>query len=195
MANSKGFTLIEMIISITILGITMALAYAALRVATSTTMKVGAEQEKVEELRTTDSFLRHYLSQATDNGASGVSFLGQRDGLTFYSTVPLRSLGGGRKYRFRLFQEDNGAEETRLMLSYAPADEVTDDEPEKQVLATYAGQIRFSYLDAAAGVAENIWQDAWQQTGLPFLVKVRARNGSSLDWPEQVVPLRYAGWK
>lgn len=193
LAKSKGFTLIEMVIAITILGITMALAYAALHVANRTISSVAKVQSDVEALRSTYFLLARHLSQASNRGLENARFQGRRNGLTFYSVVPMRALGGGRVYRFRLYQKQASDSLKELVLTYSPADPSHGGEQSSQVLAQFEGHLRFSYLAQSNDDVNESWQDSWNRSGLPQLVKLQLVDDAALFWPEQVVQLHYAG--
>ena len=182
-----------MIIAITILGITMALAYAALHVANRTIKSVAGVQSEVEALRTTNFLLKRHLSQSSNRNLEDGGFQGDRDELTFFTEIPMRAYGGGRVYRFRLHQRRISEIHQRLMLTYAPVELSPGDESATQVLAEFEGDIRFSYLSSLNDDGEAVWQDAWMQAGLPQLVKLQLVNDDSVFWPEQVIQLRYAG--
>jgi len=192
LAKQNGFTLVEMVIAITILGVTMALAYAALHVVNRTMSSVSRVQTEVEALRTSYFVLSRHLSQARNQDLQGQSFQGYNDQLTFYSSVPMRALGGGRIYRFQLYQKYLADDVTQLLLSYASTGEQLDNDATTQVLAQYSGHAYFSYYADSQDETGEQWQDSWFQPGLPQLVRLRLDDNASAPWPEQVVRLRYA---
>jgi general secretion pathway protein J len=189
----EGFTLIEMVIAITLLGITMALAYAALAVANQTTTRVAKVQSEVEALRTTYFFLKRHLSQASNQGVSGGNFFGSTDQLSFYAAVPMRAMGGAKPYRFTLYQQAKNDSLNQLMLSYAPVSEEMIEAQRSQVLAEYSGKLEFSYFSGNADDSDAQWLDNWSGAGLPQLVKLKPAEDASLSWPEQVIQMQYAG--
>jgi len=190
MNNYRGFTLIELIVAITILGLVMALAYAAFHVANRSMSSVSLVQQDVEELRTLNNILTRHLSRSS-NQISEVLFRGENDELSFSAMVPIRATGGGRPYHFRLFQKQAG-ELTQLLLTYSDGGLSNEEKATSLLLAEYEGNIRFFYLTSPADTAEDLWQESWHSYRLPFLVKLQL-DDSSKFWPEQVVQLRYAG--
>ena len=85
MVKQKAFTLIEMVIAITILGVTLALAYASLHVANRSMHAVANVQAEVEALRATYFLLNRHLSQADNRTAMDVSFNGEQDEISFFA--------------------------------------------------------------------------------------------------------------
>ena len=189
MDSNKGFTLVEMIVAITILGLVMALAYAAFHVANRSMSSVSRVQQDTEELRTINNILTQHLSRAS-NQITDVLFLGESNELSFSAMVPIRATGGGRPYHFHLYQKQTG-EMTQLLLTYKAADFTNEEETTTLSLAEYKGNIRFFYLTSSADNAEEQWQESWRSYRLPVLVKLQF-DDSSTFWPQQVVRLRYA---
>ena len=194
MVKDKGFTLIEMIVAITLLGICMVLAYAALHVANRSIVATEKLHTDMEALRATYSVLYQQLSQASNKGLKVPGFRGRSRTLRFISTVPTRAIGGGRKYRFHLYQETSDNQLTRLILSYEPVETINEDEQAvKQVLAEFKGHVEFLYHSGQMTSSGDPWVDSWSRNDVPHLVKLTLVGEPEFKWPEQVVELHYAG--
>lgn len=191
MIRQKGFTLVEMIVAITILGLTMALAYAALHVANRTMSTVSVVQSDVEALRTTYHVLKHHLSSSTVSDSGGV-FRGQQTALTFFAPVPMRALGGGSLYRFHLHQKNIDGSQNQLLLTYSPVSQQGEDKETTQVLAVLNGTIKFTYRGDFLDMSEESWQESWVRPNMPQLVRLQLIGDSKAFWPEQVIQLHHA---
>ena len=191
-AGQKGFTLVEMIIAITILGLTMALAYAALHVVNRTMSTVSVVQSDVEALRTTYHVLRHHLARSTTPDDK-TTFRGQENSLTFFAPVPMRALGGGSLYRFYLHQKINQQSQNQLLLTYSSVDLQGEGKATTQVLAVLNGTLKFTYMADFSEISEGSWRNSWGSGNLPHLVRLQLISDSNEFWPEQVIQLHHAG--
>lgn len=194
MVSQKGFTLVEMIVAVTVLGICMVLAYAAIHVANRSIVATGKLHADVDSLRAIYSVLNKQLSQASNKGLKVTGFQGESNSLKFVSRVPIRAIDGGEKYRFYLYQEPSANELTRLMLSYEPIENMeTDKQLVNLMLAEFNGHVEFSYHSGNIIPSGDAWEESWIGNGLPHLVKLKLVGEPDLIWPEQVVELYYAG--
>lgn len=198
----RGFTLIEMVIAITILSIMMILAYATLRTGSNSWAAVNVVHDEIEEFRVAHRFLRRQIAQARLQAMPAAEeaeplFVGNPNELDFVAPLSIRQTVSPL-YRFRLRFEPS-AEGTRLLLEYAPyiADTSGTDDAAKTdstVLATGLVEGNLMYFGSETVGGEREWMDEWSiPDRLPLLVKVRMNGDQRKRWPELVVPVYRAG--
>lgn len=198
----RGFTLIEMVIAITILSIMMVLAYATLRTGSHSWAAVNQVHDDVEELRITHRFLRRQIALAEQRKDPVVEeaeplFEGKTDAVDFVAPLSIRQTAR-QLYRFQLRFEPAG-DASRLVLDYSPyiPDPVGISDAEdtnSTILASGLAEGSFLYFGSETLGGERQWMDEWSITDrLPHLVKVRLVGDQGKPWPELVVSIHRAG--
>ncbi len=71
--RGRGFTLVELLVVISLLSLVMLAMASALRTTAQTEERVDARLRKVDDLRTTDGFLRSVLGRVSMRTASSAS--------------------------------------------------------------------------------------------------------------------------
>lgn len=123
---SRGFTLLELLVVMSLLSIIMVGLTSALRTMAQTETKIDRRLEQLEETRVVRAFLLQTLGRVSAQkmdapGATGktmVPFEATADSLMWVGIMPARAHLGGR-YFFRLAMEDTGTEKA-LVLRFAP---------------------------------------------------------------------------
>lgn len=204
----QGFTLMEVLLAITLLGIIMVLAYQGLRTGAATAASGEEAIERVNRLRLTQEFVRGQISRAQpipfeqDETIGGVVFEGGPEALRFAGPMPgYLSFGGPYVQTLALVNGDDGVElifEHRV-LTYGPDADAPPEEDEREPVTLISGlkDARFSYL--APPESENgepEWVEEWNLTeSLPLLVRLEGefREGRNLAWPLLAVAPRVDG--
>jgi prepilin-type N-terminal cleavage/methylation domain-containing protein len=175
--RSKGFTLVELLISITILSLVIGLASYAFSLFSRhfETPRRGF-QGAVAELQRLDLVVRA-LGDAipwavkTDGNRFGLYFLGREEGLTLVSASPVFSTGAPAV--IRVFREPAGNNRWRLVYEEASLATVmlqaaNQELPfsKRMIVATNLPSLRFSYFgwssaDARAIAADSGLQAEW----------------------------------
>ena len=204
-----GFTLLELLAAMTLLGLLTALLFGGVRFGT----RVWAEGERgltqLEEVQAARGVLRRVLSQAVPHVGEQptmqlVLFHGAARRIDLIGPAPARSMRGAL-YRIRLY-EDRSLGRSRLMLAWRPAEDILDlpldtrfEEDETAVLLDGIADLRFSYFGLAtddfAGAAE--WHTEWrQQPELPerIALAVRFPGGDTRFWVDLVVAPMIDAW-
>ena len=203
--GQRGFTLIEILVAMTLLGVVMVLLFGGLRLGTRVWESGDESVEELARLEVVQGFIRRHLSQAyplvvsDSRGERRISFVGRSDTLEFTTLMPAH-LGAGGLHRLVLSVAADGADGAgkRLVLRrrlFEPGVEVplgrpgAEDEHESVLLEHISGAA-FSYYGATEADEEPAWRDAWEDApSPPLLVRlgVTFPKGDRRYWPELVV--------
>lgn len=196
--RQKGFTLVELLIGMVLLGLIFTLLFGGLRLG-SRSWDGGAERaEASAQLRAVQGFLRRKLGQALpltwQTGAgTRLAFEGTPETLKFAAPLSAHA-GGGGLYLLGLALEQ-GETGQRLILKRAPADHEAADfsaleQGEQSVLAEQVKSMAVAYFGAASAGEAPEWQDRWEDTQrLPLLVRIRVELDGGRIWPDFVAPI------
>ena len=195
--NARGFTLLEVLLAMTLLAAGLALAFALLRTATAVGTRGEVLAQRNEAIRAAQGFLRQRLVSALPmayarNAESNqeIRFSGDATQMNFVADLP-DYLGRGGPYLHRIaYVED----EHRLAVSFAVVqagqafEEASPRPPEP--LAEGLRSLRFRYRGPDADGRLGPWQQEWKAVDrLPLLVSMQAQDDQGRDWPEMVVAL------
>lgn len=197
-AQSRGFTLVELLVVISLLSLVMLAMASALRTTAQTEERVDARLRKVDDLRTTDGFLRSVLGRISLRKRPGITnfnespyyFFGGPQEMAWVGVMPARYGVGGRFF-LRLGLEDGPAGQS-LVLRYLPFVDspVLPDwgRAESYVLVPAISGFELRYEDASPEPPQ--WGAPWTIADrLPQRVSVLIRTATDA-WPEIVVPMR-----
>ncbi len=205
-ASSHGFTLLELLVVMSLLSIIMVGLGLALRGMAQTEDRVDKKIERTAEIRVVRHFVQttlHRVSGLTIDlpnapGQQTVPFQATPDSLTWVGILPARPDVGGKHF-FRLSLED-GPQGSQLTLRYAPWNPnfVLPDwsSTESRVLAK---QVQ-TFSVQAQGLPPDLndttkpwpqgWQDGWPVTdALPERLRLIVSDAQGA-WPGWVLPLQ-----
>jgi general secretion pathway protein J len=202
-ARQRGFTLLELLVAITLLGVLMAALFGALRLG-ARVWETGEDRlDASARVQVVQDFLRQQLGQTVpltaitdDPRASGAMlFAGEREGLRFVSLLPAH-LGGGASLLELALRQPASDEPGDLVLRMRPLD-LTGDRlapaaMEERVLIAGIESLELAYFGAERPAAVPVWWQEWQdQRSLPSLVRMRVGfpQGDRRRWPELIVGL------
>lgn len=205
-ARGRGFTLLELMLALTLLALLMAGAWAGVSTASRALDRGEDLIDRTNTIRVAQEFLRRELSQALalpieQDPATGESvlFAGASDEVTFVAPMPgYLGRGGAYVQRLRLEQQDGDLRLTfrHVLLNGYDADDRPLDDPDLEpvVLLDRIADARFSYraLDDQGELED--WTDEWDTRGrTPLLVRLEIEflPESRMRWPELVIPLRF----
>lgn len=195
--REAGFTLLELLVALTLLALIVALLFGGMRFGTRAWEAANERIDRSSELQVVQSFIRSQLGQAHPVALSGdrskIAFQGTPEGVTFAAPMPAHlSLGG---FYLLSFHAEDGAKGRRLVLSWRlfdPKDEeLASGEPEETtVLIDRISEVEFSYFGSSDPEDEPEWRDRWEgEESLPSLVRLRVAfaEGDERSWPDLVI--------
>ncbi len=208
MRRNSGFTLVELLLAVTLLSILLALTYGGLQAATRTTDRGQKILEESGRLRMAHQFVRKQINQAIPLGfnqqedtASAMGeppltevFAGRPDSIRFVGPMPgYLGFGGPQVQELNIIDGENGQE---LVLSHALLQGFEDaslDERAPIVLIDHIASAEFSFLarDEEGEVAG--WVTDWEETAkLPLAVAldIQFEEGAYTDWPLLVAAVK-----
>lgn len=167
--TSNGFTLLELLVSITILSLIITISYSALRMGTrswdASIVKIEANTKKRSALALIKNKIEHIYPIVWNVDARQVlAFEGSEDSLRFIAPSPQgRELGEYFEY---LFIANRNQSETSLELYFEPhypgTDEftVSDSSPYREILSQL-NSARFSYFGKPDMNSQEDWYTEW----------------------------------
>ena len=201
-ADADGFTLLELLVAISLLGIVLAMAAGGLRFGLTAWEKGDNIQQRSSELRSSQHLLRRLIEQLypalnrTNSGYNAVLFVGEPSEIIFVGPPPAQLSPPGT-YRIRVAIKQQ-ADSRTLTLSWHRMEpdrsDFTASEPEETVaLINHIADASFSYYGIIAQDTVATWHDHWiDQRSAPLLieVKVQYQNGDKRLWPILIVAPR-----
>ncbi|HCK80860.1 MAG TPA: prepilin-type N-terminal cleavage/methylation domain-containing protein [Candidatus Competibacter sp.] len=192
--GQAGFTLLELVVAITLLGLLLVVLYSGLRLGLNGTDSGERRAEATNRLRLVQEFLRRQLVQSMtvrtndQQGNRVVVFSGQADGIEFVAPL-LTQLGQGGLYRIRL-----GASDGRLWMRWRlyRADEGPAGGQEREtVLLDGVTGVEWGYFGPERDDDQQPprWRADWSNTERrPLLVRLNLTRPGE-PWPDLVVAL------
>ncbi len=199
--HAAGFTLIEVMLAITLVALIMAMAYGGFRASIRATTSGEELIEETNRLRVTHQFVRTQLSQALalviEDEASDdepVRFEGEQQRVRFVAPMPgYLSYGGPYVQQFSLERGNNGLDlvfSFAMLNGYLPGD-LEDSDPVTLLEGLREGGFFFLGLDEDDQAP--YWADFWDKPAdLPLAVGLNLDldRDRGLAWPELVTPVR-----
>ncbi len=198
----NGFTLIEVLIAMTLLSVMVVLLFSSLRIAAESW---NAGETKVAEVNTKavvyQFFKRHLTTirplpmldnQQNYQPENQQAFQGLPQSLRFVAGLPAASARKGLQlFQIALDPSNNST----LLVTLTPYRETDPDvvlEPVKpEVLLEHVAGLKFSYFGKIEDIAEAQWRDEWRVADRPpSLIKVSIQLEDGSFWPDMVFPLK-----
>ena len=172
-AESAGFTLLELMIALTLTGLLSLVAYTALSLSLKAMRHGQAAADQVQELRVSQTILARSLSSAANGSLDKKRyFIGNAREMRFFTPVPLEAYNMGGIYHWRVLAGRD--ESNQLVLAVEQARNVNwFRDPAgvelSQILMVNLASLRFTY---GRGDEEYESWDAAKARGLPDWVRV-----------------------
>jgi general secretion pathway protein J len=188
----KGFTIVEVVVALTLLSLLMLAVLTALRTFAQTQGRIDAVVERNDELRIVSNFLRNHVAQALPlqlvgapdvSARYGVFFVGQTSELVWVAPF-VGGLSAGGLHVMRLSRNGDV-----LQLQLAPYSGLESWPDWSRVAAFPLLEQVSAFSIAYRGVGGNQWGDEWLG-GLmtPRAVRLRIAVAQRF-WPDLIVRL------
>ena len=200
--SESGFTLVELLLAITLLGILMGLTYGGLKVATRATASGQVQLAESGKVRITHQFIRRQLHQmqplpfdiSDDINETRVVFEGSAKRIQFVAPMPgYLGQGGPQVQTLELV---NGADGLDLLFNHQLLQGYDSDlmiEREPIVLLEAVQQASFEFLAANDDGELAGWTSSWDTPGiLPLAVRLDFDLGAAQRsvWPLLVTSVK-----
>ena len=190
LSPENGFTLLELLLSISILSVLLVAIYGTLSLSARTWEKGERDIEKLQRERVVMNILSRELKSIfpykvtpseLDTHKEFYAFEGKKDSISFVSAVPLRGGKGGLSWLTFLVEDDLGLVvlERDALRTDIFKERETLDKDEMEVLDQQVTDIRFEYYQLkdgkTEGEGEGEWEEKWdaeKEGTLPHAVKV-----------------------
>lgn len=195
-----GFTLVELLVVISLLSLVMLAMVSALRTTAQTEERIDQRLQRNDEMRVASDFLRSILGRISARklagpvaeGESQFAFSGDEHDLTWVGIMPARYGAGGR-YHFRLSLDATSLGHA-LVIRFTPwmgeSEPVDWARADAYTLVVNVVELALQYEDAQA--EPPLWTPRWTLPDrLPQRVRVGVKTANG-PWPELVIAMRIA---
>ncbi|HEY1258693.1 MAG TPA: prepilin-type N-terminal cleavage/methylation domain-containing protein [Stellaceae bacterium] len=200
-AGEAGFTLVELLVAVTLLTLLMALLFGGLRLAGRAWAKVDYQTDADADFWAARVLLRRAIASAypafaaADLSDRTIVFDGSGDALALVAPLPA-AIAAGVEARQRFFVEAEGPSHAFFMgwrLDLPSADGETSLPENRVRLLGHVSAVRFDYFGAPEPALGPQWQKSWSgYAHLPDLVRVHFERDAATGpaWPDLLVAPR-----
>jgi general secretion pathway protein J len=194
--STAGFTLVEMLVALTLIGLLSAGLFGGLRLGARAWEAGGERIAETNDTESARTFLRKRMAQTQSltyfsrSSEDAFAFRGERDRLRFAAPWP-QHLGGIGIYVFELGPADDGRGLQLDWMLYRPNGPVAVNESREHPRRLFndAEDVHFRYYGRVEGEDDPRWHDTWRDTErLPRVIEMALRQEGRKGWP----PLRVA---
>ena len=200
MGRARGFTLIEMVVALALLGTMMLLMYSGLTFGLRGWDAADTNGRRTADRRIAENFLRREIGETfpmrfKDPMTLKVAFEGKENRLRFVSSRPAGISAFGLSLVGLEIETDDIKRTRNLVMRRAmPDDEAKDfaplDKGERTVLFEGVDAVVFEYFGSENDFTDPKWVEAWDFAGrVPQLIRIRIRTADGGSLPEMVVRL------
>lgn len=196
--GQRGFTLLELLVAITLLGVLMVALFGGLRLG-ARAWETGEERlDRAARLQVVQDFLRQRLTQtypARDGISGRRAFQGDRQSVRFVTTLP-RHLGAGFHEMVLEVVDGDGDAAPDLVLRWRPfeldtnAPDTVEAPFQQRILLPAIEGLTLAYFGADQPAQLPQWTQSWlERQVLPALILVHVEFAQTdpRRWPDLVV--------
>lgn len=200
--TDRGFTLIEVLIAITLLGVMVVLLFASLRIAAESWDAGEKKISQVNRRMVVYQFFKRHLADIRplntpanpETGQEAVPiFEGKPQSLRFVASMPASAARRGLQV-FSIAPARQNPHTIQVSLRPYPPRQ-SDERSQPDDLLHDVESLRFAYFGKLDDTMQSgQWQEQWfsQQT-LPSLIKVSIRLKEDTPWLDMLLPLHITG--
>lgn len=196
----NGFTLIEVLIAMTLLGVMVILLFSSLRIAAQSWNAGEQKMAAVNQKAVTYQFFKRHLTAIrpvptlTTESAYALDvtsvFQGFPQSIRFAAGLPASSARKG----LQIFSIAPDPENSSILLVTLTPYRLTEADPEPvkpEVLLENIAGLKFAYFGRIEEFAEPQWHEEWTVADrLPSLIKVSIALRDGSYWPDMVFPMK-----
>lgn len=202
-SRQSGFTLLEVLIGMSIMSIMMLLLFASLRICVQSWNAGEKKITEVSQAAIVQNFLQSKLHATLPLDADFLeepqfSFQGGQEQLQFVAAMPASASRLGLQLFNLSMKKMAGEEGSELLVDIQPFFPQGDEQwnEEQVVILKKIHSLRFAYFGVdtegtALGNSAPVWQDDWEgKEALPRLVSIDIELTNGEVWPQLVVALK-----
>lgn len=205
--KGRGFTLVELLIALTLLALMAGVLFGSLRLAGRSWEGGEAKVAQVAEMRQTESFLRGQINAALPKrmikaAEMPLLFAGTGEELRYAAPLPERVIEGGVMFfRLALIKDGEKDQQGQLVLDrIVPEGDIVElpefDDAQRTLLADHIAELKLSYFGRDPGAADTdapSWRNRWDDPQrMPLLIRIDIRPETGAAWPTLVAEPRRA---
>lgn len=194
--TDAGFTLVELLVSITLLALLSVLLFDGMKLATSRFTRNPQRINVAQRVAAVQEFLLTELADARpildlQAPARRIAFEGGPTHLLFLAPAPESTpLGGLMAFGLR-FDPPSRTSDGRLELEGRLFEVPAMASGRNTVLLDHVAKLQFSYYGASSSEVQPAWADGWSSLPtLPGLVRLSASFADGSSMPDLVIALR-----
>ncbi len=189
----KGFTLLEVLLAMTLLSIMVVLLFSSLRIAAESWNKGEKKIAEVNEKAVVYQFFKQHFSAMKplwnefSDDETQFSFQGTSSQMQFVSVLPESAERKGLQlFQLNYVERQTGTLSVNIQPFYTAVDEQSWEQDEVVLLEQIKG-FELSYFGRQDLSTGGEWMQSWeQQQTLPLLIKVKISLLDESDWPEMI---------
>lgn len=200
--RSRGFTLLELVIAMSLLGLIFAALTGGLRFGTQAWQKTAERLSQSDDLQLVYRTLRRQISTSLNAPGDLISeqqegsFEGHRDQLSFVGAAPAQAMNPGLfRLQFVLVPDEIG-QALALRWDRLENTAIKPDAENIEPLLRGLRSIQFSYFGKLRNDDPGRWMNEWRDNeGLPGLVRITVEfvDRRRTPWPAIVIPVSNSG--
>ncbi len=198
---NAGFTLIEVLIAMTLLGIMVVLLFSSMKTCAESWQKGEDKIAEVNDAAVVYQFFQHHLTTAlplwddfTEKDNRVFAFQGKHEEIQFVSSFPASAKKTGLQlFSLKLMKDDEGQFIQVSITPFFPSAEGDEWRKEEVTLLNHVSNFSLSYFGSDDLQGEGYWQDVWQQESQPRLVKIKIERDDGNYWPDMVFDMKFSG--
>lgn len=199
--SAQGFTLMEVLIAMTLLSIMVVLLFGSLRICAQSWEQGEKKINEVNAIAVVYQFFQSHLATAEplwddfSDEEANFSFQGKAQSLEFVSTFPASAGRSGKQlFSIQLQEEDEEKVIKVAITPFFPVAEGEEWQKEEEVLIRHVSDFALAYFGRDDESGQDGWQDQWlEKDVLPRLVKIKIELENETFWPEMVIETRVTG--